>query len=384
MTSIDLVDFAATAAMLGLTSLTAALGFAGSRSRASRCLSAFFACLALEYLVGTVMIGWGEHLSAAAMRWLHVFNVSSAYLLGPLLYGYAIALTSAPAPMSPKREFAHVLPALAVLLFSLANALFALDGSPGGWIAFQLTYHAWVLQGAIYFALAARQTWRARPLLEHVSADEAALHLAWLRWLALIMEIGWVLAAIDRLPGVSAISGWLWLTSVLNASIAVALYFLAWFGLRQRILLPSALAVAPPPAGEPAAAPYARSGLDDTQCATVAAQLHRLMTEEHLYVDSQLDLQMLSRRSGWPPNYISQALSQGLGRNFFEFVNGFRVEAARRCLADADDRRTVLDIALACGFGSKSTFNTVFKRMTGATPRGWRLARPVATDEPAA
>jgi AraC-like DNA-binding protein len=78
---------------------------------------------------------------------------------------------------------------------------------------------------------------------------------------------------------------------------------------------------------------------------------------------------------GWPPNYISQALNQGLGQNFFEFVNGFRVAAAECCLADPPDKRTILEVALACGFGSKSTFNAVFKRMTDRTPSQYLTSR---------
>ena len=74
-----------------------------------------------------------------------------------------------------------------------------------------------------------------------------------------------------------------------------------------------------------------------------------------------------------------QALNQQLGQNFFEFVNGFRIAAAERCLADPGDQRSILDIALACGFGSKSTFNAVFKRMTGLTPTAFR-SRAIASD----
>nr|WP_233171659.1 AraC family transcriptional regulator [Dyella sp. ASV21] len=108
------------------------------------------------------------------------------------------------------------------------------------------------------------------------------------------------------------------------------------------------------------------------------------MAGEHLYVDSQFDLAALSRRSGWSPNYVSQALNQGRGQNFFEFVNGYRVAAAERYLADPAERRTILEVALACGFGSKSTFNAVFKRITGQTPSGYRRALLVPGGEPAA
>lgn len=384
MTALDLVDFACSAAAFGVTSLTAALGLAWSPNRASRYLTAFFACLALECLVGTIALGASGSLSATALRWLHVINVPNAYLFGPLLYGYAVALTSASEPFSKGTGLCHAMPALAALAFSLGNAIFPFDRGEFGHALFRVSFDAWSLQGLPYFALAAWRTRQARQLLEQVSADEAALHLAWLRWLALVVGFSWMLAAINRLLGARRWAGWEWVDMSLGVLVIVALYLLAWFGLRQRILMPIGPGELPAVSERPAASPYARSGLEAGQCTAVAADLVRLMTQERLYADSRLDLQALSQRSGWPPNYISQALNQGLGQNFFEFTNGHRVEAARHCLADADDARTILDIALACGFGSKSTFNTVFKRMTGLTPSEYRRSRAIARAEPAA
>lgn len=372
-TTPDLLDAAAEAAALGVAALTAALG-AGLRTRTSPWLTAFFVCLALEYAVAIPMTAWRHELPAAAVRWLHTINVPSAYLLCPLLYGYALALTSVSLPPMRQARW-HLLPFVAAGLFSFGNALFAFDTTPSGLLLFQLSYHAWVLQGAVYLCCAVLRTQRARPTLEQVSADEAALHLAWLRRLIVVIGVIWLLAAFDRIERATGSREYTWFGTVLNWLITVALYFLAWFGLRQRILIPPELAETPLRVDGAAAARYERSGLDAEQCRQIAAELTRLMTNEHLYADGSFDLQALSRRSGWPPNYISQALNQGLGRNFFEFVNGFRVVAAETCLADPGDARTILDIALACGFGSKSTFNTVFKRINGSTPSEFRRAR---------
>lgn len=375
-TTLDLLDFAAEAATFGIAALTAAFG-AGLRTRASPYLTAFFVCLAIEYAVAVVLTGWRHELSDAAVHWLHAINVPSAYLLGPLLYGYAFALTS-PSPPNLRRARWHLLPFAAALVFSFGNALFAFDATPVGMRLFQLSYHAWVLQGAVYFYFAVLRTYRARPALEQVSADEAELHLAWLRRLIVVIAAIWFLAAFDRIQRATGSFECDWLGTALSCLIAVALYLLAWFGLRQRILIPAELAEPTPRDGDDAAARYERSGLDRTQCLQIAAELTRLMTSERLYTDSALDLQALSRRSGWPPNYVSQALNQGIGRNFFEFVNGFRVAAAEACLTDPGDARTILDIAHACGFGSKSTFNTVFKRINGSTPSEFRRAHAAA------
>lgn len=378
MTPPDLLNLAAGAAVLGLASLTAALGW-GLHTRPARFLTAFFACFALAHLLGTLLLGGGAWLSVDTVRWLRVIEVPLVYLLGPLLYGYAVALTSS--GKVPVRSIAlwHLLPCATALVISLANALTPFDATAAGKRIFLFSFHGWMFQGAPYLIAAIWRSYSARPLLEQVSADEAALHLGWLRWLIAVIGACWISSAIDRWPQTTGVSSWAWFGVTLNWLTTAAIYLLAWFGLRQRILVPAALV--PPnecqaPVTEPETeaedARYRRSGLSPAHCLAIAAELTRLMETERLYVDPGFDLLRLSQRSGWPPNHVSQALNQGLGQNFFEFVNTFRIATATACLADAGDRRSVLEIALVSGFGSKSTFNTVFKRMTGRTPREYR------------
>lgn len=364
--------------MLGLASLTSALGW-GAHTRPARFLTAFFACFALANLLGTLLLAGGTWLSVDAVRWLRVVEVPLVYGLGPLLYGYAVALTSN--GNVPTRSFFlwHMLPCAAAFVISLANALAPFDGTAVGKAIFLFSFHGWIFQGGAYMVAAIWRSYGARPLLEQVSADEAALHLGWLRWLVAVIGACWISSAIDRWSQTTDPSNWAWFGVALNWLNTAAIYLLAWFGLRQRILVPAALV----PSNEcqaPVAEPenqtedtrYRRSGLGPAHCLAIAAELTQLMKAERLYEDPGFDLLRLSQRSGWPPNHVSQALNQGLGQNFFEFVNTFRIAAATACLADAGDRRSVLEIALVSGFGSKSTFNTVFKRMTGRTPREYR------------
>ena len=54
-------------------------------------------------------------------------------------------------------------------------------------------------------------------------------------------------------------------------------------------------------------------------------------------------------------------------------MNGHRIEAAKRRLADpAEARTTVAAIAFELGYGSLGPFNRAFRAATGATPTEWR------------
>lgn len=383
MTTLTLLDFACTAVTLGLCALTAASCVDSKRSHAGLFLAAYFACLSVDSVAGLVWdAGYGS-LTAEFVRWLHVVNVPIAYLLGPLLYGCIVAVVSPAFPTITRRVLWHLIPCGLVFAFSVCNAVFAFDTSRVGGLAFKITYHAWAFQGMLYLALAVHRVRGARPLLEQANADEAVLRLNWLHRLLALNGVIWGLMLMDRIYGIAGLRESLWQSAASDVLGTLALFGLAWFGLH----LPRVASAGPAetlPVEQPTASrssSYARSGLGAEQCVEMAADLSRLMEEGRLYVDSQFDLQALSRCSGWPSNYISQAINQGLRQNFFEFVNGFRVAAAERCLTDPADQRTILEVAFACGFGSKSTFNAVFKRMTGHTPGELRRTRLAASDE---
>jgi AraC-like DNA-binding protein len=106
----------------------------------------------------------------------------------------------------------------------------------------------------------------------------------------------------------------------------------------------------------------------------LAAALQRLMAAEHAYRGEDLTLASLAARLAVPEYRLRRHINQRLGhRNFNAFVNGWRLDAARRALADPSQRRLpVLSIALESGFQSIGPFNRAFKAATGLTPTEFR------------
>ena len=99
----------------------------------------------------------------------------------------------------------------------------------------------------------------------------------------------------------------------------------------------------------------------------------KLMHEEKLYTDVELTLQNLSERLGISPGYLSRIINEKEDKNFFEFVNSYRVKDVKEKLVDEEyGHYSILGIALESGFKSKSTFNTVFKKLTGQTPSSYQ------------
>lgn len=98
-------------------------------------------------------------------------------------------------------------------------------------------------------------------------------------------------------------------------------------------------------------------------------QLLDLMVSQKLYENPQLSLQHLATNLQWNLKECSYVINQGFNKNFNDFVNTYRVDAVKHKLETGQQaQHTLLALALESGFNSKSTFNRVFKRMTGLSP----------------
>jgi len=98
-------------------------------------------------------------------------------------------------------------------------------------------------------------------------------------------------------------------------------------------------------------------------------RLKEAVAANRLYEDAELTLTTLAVKLMIHPHDLSRIINIGLEKNFSDFINEFRVrEIARKMHDPACDRLTLLGIAYESGFNSKTTFNRVFKEMTGKTP----------------
>ena len=99
------------------------------------------------------------------------------------------------------------------------------------------------------------------------------------------------------------------------------------------------------------------------------ARLLALMADEQPWLEPELTLTELAQRLRTNPGLLSKVINTGCGQNFNDFVNTYRVQEACRKLADARFAHySLVGVALESGFNSKSTFNRVFKKLTGQAP----------------
>ena len=98
-------------------------------------------------------------------------------------------------------------------------------------------------------------------------------------------------------------------------------------------------------------------------------KLLHLMEHEQPWLEPELTLTELAHRLRTNPGLLSKVINAGCGQNFNDFVNAYRVQEARRKLADTRFAHySLVGVALESGFNSKSTFNRVFRKVTGQAP----------------
>jgi AraC-like DNA-binding protein len=103
----------------------------------------------------------------------------------------------------------------------------------------------------------------------------------------------------------------------------------------------------------------------------IAAAVDALMRSKGLYKDVDLNLGRIARRLGLPARQVSSAINRIHGSSVSQYVNNQRIDEARRLLATTDE--PITRIMFDAGFLSKSNFNREFLRITGLSPKAWRL-----------
>ena len=105
----------------------------------------------------------------------------------------------------------------------------------------------------------------------------------------------------------------------------------------------------------------------------IVERIRSLMESEKPYLNPHFSIKDIATETGYTVHEISMALNDGIKQNFFDFVNGYRVEAVKiKLIGDEANSLTLHSLAEECGFNSKTSFYRIFKKVTGTTPMEYR------------
>jgi len=103
------------------------------------------------------------------------------------------------------------------------------------------------------------------------------------------------------------------------------------------------------------------------------SDLLQLMEKEKLYLEPELNIGIVAIQLKIHAHQLSKLINNQLEKNFFEFVNDYRVEEFKKLAANPKHKHiSILGLAMDAGFNSKASFNRIFKNSTGLTPSEFR------------
>ena len=339
-------------------------------------LSAFF--LSQSLLSFHELILYGDQLRYTVLGFSpNLFFIASlGYAIdGPLLYLYANSLISKDFNVGYARRL-HLLPLMGYFVF-LVFAYYVQDLSTKTQIInlylFDLQWHFVASDTVIkfirlvYFLLALNLINKYREQLKQSRSSIEDIDLTWLK----ILVLGFSVVA---LVGVT-----LSFAKVLTLFVEIDVVWLMFLGLTTyyatlllvcSLLFFSALNISSVAEVKERAE---KSHADYRADPEYIERVERLMAEQKPYLMSNITFDALSQQFDVPPRELSATLNGHFKKNFYEFINDYRIEEAKlRLVSDSHSEKTITDIFIEVGFNSKSVFNTFFKKKVGMTPSEYR------------
>lgn len=336
-------------------------------------LSAFF----LLYGVNTLLSYLEIYNRANGFPIPAFIFISTPFLLlhGPAIWMYVKALTDQHFSFKPS-YLLHLLP----FLLCVADFAFRFYSRPvtekiellqtesfKQFIDYPIVIVIMAVSALIYFSWAYILVKRYNRKIKGYFSETAHYDLAWLRVVmiasAVVYSVIYVPFLIDL---VFPVASFQWMHKVSFSLGAVYLIVLGFYGHKQGNLFvdkPVKIDLPEPDTMIEDANPVDKRETDFIQ------QLLTWMGEKKPHLNPDITLPVLAADLNVSPEYLSRILNQRLGKNFYDFINHYRIEEFKtRCALPENKQYTLIAIALDCGFNSKATFNRVFKNATGLTP----------------
>lgn len=300
------------------------------------------------------------------------------FLTAPFLYISIMYFTSVHKKFN-KKMILHFLP---FLVFALFRFPFFITGKnfefnyETGRIVFFILGTALPLQTVMYWFLS---FWRLEKHIKNIrnfSSDTATIDLLWLRSFLLVIVlivVSWLNLVFFNVTELIQFTPFIYL---------ISLFFLAYFSLQQKEIFDVHKEDSEDVKESIKDKKETPKRLSESRLAELNLQLQTSMNEWKLYLDNQLNLPALAKSINASCNDTSFAINELYGDNFYNFVNKYRIEEAKKLLLSTRyNQLNILGIAYESGFNSKTTFNTTFKKYTGCSPREFLKANAVVTEE---
>ncbi len=338
----------------------------------------FFMFAAFALYLGHALFFSGYLLIYSYMDGLYLFCSLSVY---PLFYFYVRNLST---PEGVRKiDLLHLLPpfTFAVLQYifygglspaerieylqeTLADKIFEHGKYTGLYENAKLARYAFAIQVIVYFYLIIRLLKRHQHVVSQIFSNEERYGLGWVKKLTFLLLLMALTSFSLALAGREPFARNEHLLLVPSSVITVSLFIFGYIG---NIQLRKTELISPIILREDHHAPAVQTndGLKN--------RFDEYFNSRKPYLDKELKIWDVSNALGSNRSYVSRIINEEYGMNFSHFVNKYRIEEAKRIIAEDRNNRMGYDIiAEASGFGSVNSFFRAFREFEKMTPGKYR------------
>lgn len=228
------------------------------------------------------------------------------------------------------------------------------------------------IQGVIYTIIVARLVLEYNKQIKENFSNIEKINLEWLKYLTFGMIFCW-----STVAGSHIVAFFLDASQsfeiVLHIAISIIIYSIGYLNLSQpEIFMRSQDSTDK----DEVTVKYKKSGLDDSSAKEIQNKLIAVMEKQKPYLDSELTLNKLADLLKISNHHLSEVINSKLNKTYYDFINEYRVEEFKQRVHNPSNFNfSIIAIAMDSGFNSKTSFNTLFKKMTGQTPSQFRNSK---------
>jgi len=297
----------------------------------------------------------------------------------PFMYLYARTIISETPKFRP-RDILHFLPFLLFLLLTAAfgnEELFYGQSQkwPLGAALFRMIFSAYFMLTLIFYSVRVLRLIQdhQRKIKDSFSFTSEMITLNWLKFILVLFVVSFIgLFSVGMM--VDSANYPFDPRLFTRVALTIFAFGVSYFGVKQPTLYkPSTAVEATPRDDDTEKTKYRRSGLTDEQANDYLSRLQDYMQSARPFLDPELTIKDIADHLHISRHYITQIINEKLNKNFFQWINDYRIEEVKKLLLDPRyDHLTIVALAYDCGFNSKSAFNAIFKKSTGRTPSEYR------------
>lgn len=355
--------------------------FKKSNAESNRLLS--FLLLLMSLIFVTAFLEYSDSELKATM--LSFLSMSVVFLMGPIIYLYSSSLFRGTNTISFRKLYLFI-PFIILLPTGFAVRSFSIPDPDSALSLFQwIIIEAGLLQMMIYTGLIIHEMNQYSTRVNDYFSSIDGLKPVWIKVLTIVVFLASFIHFIANIIMITKPALYdalfIYLEGAGGIIPMVYIFSIAYFALTRpelfeqisdmKKVLDRENEIQDVPAHD--SPKYEKQRLDESLEKKFLTRLLEFMEKEKPYMENSLTLKELSLQVDIPSHLITMIINLHLKQNYYRFINSYRItEACRRLISLEYLNESILTIALNTGFNSKSTFNGIFRKMTGMTPREYR------------